>query len=176
MKQRRKLKVVELKEIDLIVNLVLIEKNETLESENGQLKEEKKTLEAKVTCSKRIISAQRENSETRQFWHKTNGPIRSQGGRARCYSKPMKDAVLKSLARGVESTSVHRVMTYVAEGLNIDADAVPSLSLINEWRQTDLSVLNDRHLHEFLSSAESITVCLDCASFSDHKASIFVVE
>ena len=155
---------------------MLKEQNKKLEDENAELKAENDSLHAQVTCAKGVIKAQRENSEPCQFWHKTKGKIRKQGGRALCYSKPMKDAVLKSLARGVESTSVHRVMTYVAEGLNIDADAVPSLSLINEWRQTDLSVLNDRHLHEFLSSADSITVCLDFASFSDHKASIFVVE
>ena len=66
-------------------------------------------------------------------------------------------------------------MTYIAQAMKINDDSVPSLSLINDWRQNDLSVLNDRQLDTFLENAESITVCLDCASFSDHKASNYVL-
>ena len=160
----------------LIAILVLSEKNLAIEEENAELRETNEALKREVTCLKGKMSGEREKSGLSVFWTKTPGRIRSQGGRALSYGKPLKDAVLQCLARGVESTSVQRVMTKLARGMTLDDASVPSLSLINDWRQNDLAVLNDRQLNQFLSDAESLTVCLDCASFSDHKASSFVVE
>ena len=145
------------------------EKNKALEAENAELKTANSSLQAEVTCAKGIIATQRENSEPSRFWSKTAGPIRKQGGRSSQWSESLKVSVLKCLARGIEVSSIRRVMLNIVAGMKLAVDVVPSASSMCEWRQNDLSVINDRQLRSFLEKTQTLTICLDCASYSDHK-------
>ena len=112
-----------------------------------------------------------EASSQEQFWGRSLGPIRSQGGRSSEYSKEMKTACLQVLSRGIECTHLHAVLHFIAKGMKHDPSVVPSLPTLNRWRDQDLRINVDRQLASFVTSATQLTLCLDCSAYSTYKYS-----
>ena len=105
------------------------------------------------------------------IWEKKLGPPRKQGGRALEWSEPMQTLVMQCLSHGIEATSINNVLQSLSFALCQKTVKVPSVTQINHWRGYVLPAHIHRQTVAFVEQASTLTVCLDCASFRDHKIS-----
>lgn len=139
-----------------------------LKEENSALKTSLAEEKELVTCLRAQLEKEREK-EGIKFWQKEKVRREDRRGSSSQWRGEMKDACMKSLAIGIEGTSVRNVAVNIAHGLGLTPDHVPSLSTLNLWRQVDLRALNREHLVGFLTSSRSLTLCLDDAAYHGHK-------
>lgn len=146
--------------------------------EINALQEDKTQLELalaeskkQVTCVQAELEKEKERTKERKFWGKEK-VARHRRGSGMQWRSEMRDASLKSLAVGIQATTVEKVLKNVAHGLGVSPDDVPKVATINKWRDVDLVCLNQNQLRQFLERSSRLTLCLDDASFKDHKVRI----
>ena len=144
--------------------LEMAEKLQESESEREKLRVEVVKLRAENTCLKE------KGKMVESFYSKTNGRVRKQGGTSLAWSDQMRLTCLRLVSRGMESVSVQRCLKYISEGMGLSVNT-PSLTVINDWRSKELPIHCRDQVSKFVNQAQSLTLCLDCASYCSWKIS-----
>ena len=135
------------------------------QAEKGKLQKRVDELSQEVTC----LRAEREKGAV--LFQKVKGPSRSQGGRLLIFHEGLKKAILRCLSRGLEATAIRRTLVYLVEEMGLDSPQVPSLPAVNNWRSNDLPVHLQTQLEQFVESATTLSLSMDCSALRDHKVS-----
>ena len=128
-----------------------------------------------VTCLKSELEKEKEKKREKPFWGKEKVPRVDKRGSSLQWRPVMRDATIKCLATGTEVTSIHKVLVNVAHGVGVPPEDVPCASTLREWRRTDMAVLNEHQLADFLGSTTQLILCLDDASYKDHKVRLYFI-